>query len=220
MKVTKLSFFRYIRKKDIVVLLKYLENYSYDELHLEDINEAAFLYTYYKRILESSFEPLTVIQYIYLFLPQKYARISTISLSDNIQELKSTVLKHEEAYAIKQIGNHQMFAVLEEIEGFRLLKTRSDVWLEAIDMQNFLSIYRYWSPSWERMRAVGKFSTPEIDFTMELRRIGSRVIIIEAKERSGVAVTGKPLMRMQRAINQKQKELRQRERELSQKELD
>lgn len=167
--------------------------------------------------MNSNFQPLTVLQYIYLFLPQKYERVSTISLSCGIQDIKSLLLKHEEAYRVKRIGNHPMFEVLEEIEGFELLTTRSSVWLEALDMQNFLSIYRYWSPSWERMRAVGKILTPEIEFTMELRRIGSRVIIIEAKKRGGLVVGSKSLIRMQGAINQKQKELRQRERELTPK---
>lgn len=211
MGITKLSFFNYIKKKDIITLLKYVEKQG--GIREEWENDTIFLYKYYQQLLGSDFEPVTILQYIYLFVPKKYSKISTITLNGSIQELRAAVIKHEEAYQVHSIGNHYMFEVLEEIEGFNLVKTRSEVWIEALNMQNFLEIYRFWSPSWERMRAVGKFSTPEIIYTMELRRIGSRVIIIEAKEKNGVPVQGKAIMRMQRAINLKLKEMRKRQRE-------
>ncbi len=198
--LSNLTFFKFIRKSDIISLVNYYKN-NQDDIHSDYLNEAQFLYGYFKNYLGTDFNVILVLEYVYLYCPKRFQNAPVLRLRICISELNNIVDKHKGVYNVKSIGEHKVFSVLNKVENFKLLATREMVWCEAVVMQNFLDHYCFWPPSWTKQRALFHVIFKAKDITIAVSRVGLKVTVVEAQGINGVLITKNEINDIQSIID-------------------
>ncbi|MCT4580055.1 MAG: hypothetical protein N4A35_01445 [Flavobacteriales bacterium] len=200
MRITELNFFKFLKQSDIICLLNYIE----DNKHImeeEKVTEAKFLYFYFKYKYNREFDPLVTLKYVYMYCPKKYVGLPMLSLSLTVEKMKEHVNKYKHVYEIEELGIHPYFEALEEINGFRQIKTRQEIWFEAASELFFIDAFRFWQPSWVERRAIFCYNNDSDELVLVLRRISYKIIITEVKSKNGRIVDVRTVNRLQSIID-------------------
>lgn len=200
MRITDFNFFKFLKQSDIVHLINYVEDNRF-LIEEEKIDEIKFLYEFFRIKYGEEFNPITVLKYIYMFMPKKYVGLSTLRLSLTQQEMQKYVVRYKEVYDVKIIGEGNLFDDIGELKSFRQIKTRQDVWVEIINTNVFLEAYRFWQPSWVERRAIFSCETKGATFLIALRKVGYKIIVSEVQSVNNSSVDISVVNRIQELVN-------------------
>lgn len=187
MRITELNFFKFLKQADIVCLINYVEDNRF-LLETDSVDEVQFLFEFFQRKYGNEFNPVTVLKYIYMFVPKRRTGLSSLKLTLTIAEMQEFITRYQHFYNVESIGEGALYKEINQLEQFRQIRTRQEVWLEAIETNVFLEAYRFWPPSWKERRAIFSYKNRGMVYLVALRKVGYKLIVSEVKSVNGGTV--------------------------------